>query len=285
MRRWLMLVLLIGGTLICGMLMWALLSPTKQPDSSIVLKPSDEDTDQGVSRLPIEVAIDRTRRILAASDPEQLRSLIRPGSMSSEEILLGLEELEAEHGASNEPVWLGALDSLAHPIETLVVNYEDGHRRLMDYVVDDAGEWKADMDSYFQVCEAPFADLLSGLVDQALIRALGKPDTYYNGPFSDESEWACYSLRKDSKSEALYGYCRLDSKVMEHLRRIQSKTDAALDSAGTGGSPRKDNGHRLTLTIKRRANSGKNQFEIAAVLSDTWSIPDQPFADTLDSRE
>lgn len=279
MRRWLMLVLILSGTVFSCMLLWVLLVPPETKPNTQPTTTIDPDTPQ-LQRLATEVVVNRTKQILASNKPDQLAPFIRPGELTPKQVIEQLQSLEEEHGTPKEPRWLGAVDSLAHPVDTLVVDYPDRHQRLMDFMVDDSGEWRADMDAYLQLCLPPFTELLSGANEEGTVRVIATRDTYYNRLYSDDSAWVCYSLRADAKTEAIYGYCRTDSRIMNHLLKIEAKASAKV--AGNSGSPsRKNQGFRLTLKIKRDPDSARNQFEITEVLSDTWSTPEKPLGETL----
>lgn len=275
-----MLALVLVGTGFSAILLWLLLSPANQKPTTT------SGTDSGLSgdspaRLTTDDALAVANRILSATQASDLRELIRPGELDTSAVLAGMEALVERHGAIDEPRWLGTIDTLALPVEGVVVRYDDGHRRLMEFTPEADSGWLVDMDSFLGHCDPAFSELGKGDHQKALVRVIATSDTYYNGPFSDEEEWACFSVRVEPKDEPIYAYCRRGTAAMQALINIEGKTQALLSAPGQRASEFKGLRARVTLQLQRRPETPLRQYEITEVLSDTWVIPEVPLQDAL----
>lgn len=275
-----MLALILVGTGFSAILLWLLLSPANQKPTPTSGSAPDSSGDS-TPRLTTDDALVIANRILSASQASDLRGLIRPGDLDASAVLAGMEALVERHGLTGEPRWLGTIDTLALPVEGVVVRYDDGHPRLMEFTPGPDSGWLVDMDSFLGHCDPAFSELGKGDQQQALVRVIAMADTYYNGPFSDDEEWACFSLRVDPKDEPIYAYCRRGAAAMEALIKIEGKAQALISNPGQSASAFKGLRARVTLRLQRRPDTPVRQYEISEVLSDTWVIPEVPLQEAL----
>ena len=146
--------------------------------------------------------------------------------------------------------------------------------RLAFLTPDDTGVWKVDFDAFARSSRPPWKDLLERRVDNAQVRVFAVKDTYYNGPFKDDSQWVCYGIGSSESNallpagrELLCAYCRVDSPQAKAMQRIFSDGDQT---------------HRVILDIRRTAGAEARQFEITRVLAEDWVLSATPFDEKFD---
>lgn len=282
LRRWLMLILIAGGTVFCCMLMWSIFRQGNEPSrSSTRPGPGEATATVGIRPLTTEVALTKTRKLLEAKTPESLENLIRVGKIPPDQAVDILYDLAATHGPVQTPRWIGTIDTLALRVEGVYVRYEDGEDRMVAFTPNPNGDWEIDFDSFAQISEPPMAELASGQADEGEVRVIINRDTYFNGPYADESQWQCFALRTPKNEALIYGYCPPDSDVMRTLLAIEAKarmtgTTAGKDTANIRSS--------VILQIKRATNAANQQFEITSVISDCWVKPEVPLDEVIRAR-
>ena len=57
-------------------------------------------------------------------------------------------------------------------------------------------------------------------------------DSYYNGPFRDETQWSCYGMASPDLDVVLLGYCRQGSPQAAAMERIVANGDCAPETGG-----------------------------------------------------
>ncbi|MEI8038369.1 MAG: hypothetical protein WCJ14_08265 [Verrucomicrobiota bacterium] len=213
-------------------------------------------------------ALGLVQRALAVRDPAKVPALFRLGEATPEQVVAFLVDSDARDGRIQRYDWLRSMDVDGMLIEGVLVSYDEAHAeraRLAFLTPDEAGVWKMDFDAYARASRPGWQDLLSGRAKQALVRVFVARDTYYNGPFQDESQWVCYGVASpESKAllpegqESLRAYCKVGSaqaKAMAHILTAEIQTC------------------RMTLELRRAQGADSRQFEIARVLSEDWVLP------------
>ncbi|WP_338686925.1 hypothetical protein [Haloferula helveola] len=291
MRRWLMFGLGLAGVVFCSLLVWSLVRQTgaEEDPSTTVSGTGGTDGSPGLAPLPASEATEISKSLLAAEEAFQIEPLIHPGELSAVEALRLLERYEEEGEGHRDPVWLGSLDSLGKPIEGVVVRYNIGSPRLICLTPNEQGQWRVDFDAFAQHCSPPVEVLASGKAPEGTVRVFAATDTYYNGTFSDESKWACYSLRHPAIDETLYGYCERGGPQEAALEAIQRRMERnrnkkTSSDLGRSGAESKAPPSRVTLRLKRPIGAADRQFQIETVLSDDWVISDPPLDEVLRAR-
>ncbi len=140
--------------------------------------------------------------------------------------------------------------------------------RLAFLTPDGFGRWKIDYESFARIVKPSWSDLLEKKADQGLVRVFVAKDSYYNGPFKDESEWICYGMASPDTSVVPMGYCRKNSPQAKALERIVADSEGGLDRHGL---------NRATLEIRRPEGAEDRQFEITRVLAEDWVLSPKPF--------
>lgn len=219
-----------------------------------------------------EQALDLVLDALKSHDEKTVEENFRLTDTRSSEALRFLRESQAGAVESTDLRWMGSADIQGLLMEGVLV---DGSTRDSKFgrtaflVPDEKGEWKVDFDAYSRVSKPDWKELLEERAELAKVRVLVAPDSYYNGPFADESIWACYGMSSPEASKLLneeqrmmYGYCRKDSPQARALLRVVSSGQPIM---------------RVTLEIRCKNREDKLQFEITRVFSEDWVVPDKPF--------
>jgi hypothetical protein len=207
---------------------------------------------------------------LANRDPGMVESSMRPGTTEPGKIVEFMKELATRDGGIQRISWLSSMDVDGMLMEgAQVVSGKTAPIAYIAFLVpDDAGVWKMDFDAFARVSTPPWKEFLAGGADSARVRVLVAKDSYFNGPFLDESFWECYGLAAPELKECLpdgqevlRGYCRKDSSQAKAMARIFQ------DQARM---------HRATLEIRKTEGADSRQFEITRVLSEEWVLPEVP---------
>ena len=224
-----------------------------------------------------DVALDLVKRALAIRDPAKVATFFRLGGATPAEVVEFLAESTARDGCFDRSVWLTSMDVdglLLEGVLTVYSGKDEPSARLAFLTPDEEGVWKVDFDAYARTSRPPWKDLLEGRADVAQVRVFVAKDTYYNGPFKDESRWICFGIGSPESSallpngqDLLCGYCRVDSPQAKAMERIFSDDEKT---------------HRLTVEIRRTAGAESRQFEITRVLAEDWVLSATPFDEKFD---
>ena len=273
LTNWLVLLLSIAGLTFGCVILWSIFNQKE-------LAPLAPLPAENVPPLPSDRALSMVEQMLAATNPEDLESLIRPGSLSADQAIDILRRIREEQTQAARPIWVGTIDSLSVPIEFISVNYKDSYPRPALFTLDSEGEWKLDFDAFAIHCIPEFTSLLEDGKQGGLVRVQVEEDSYYNNWFGDDSEWNCYLLTHPGRKTSLYGYCKRGSRVDTAMEVINQRTLRHTETKSTKELPaplRKKQRARVTLMIERPAGARNRQFEITQVISDDWVVSEKPF--------
>ena len=213
---------------------------------------------------------------LESKDEAAVLANFRLGGTEPAEVLEFLRQQEAEQGRWNLSTWIGSVDFNNTLMESVLVKHvkdgEDGFARMAFLTPDDQGVWRLDFESFARKCEPSWETFLSGEATEGVVRVWFSEDNYYNGRFTDDSEWICYSMGRIDSETSLYGYCRRNSPQQIAMVRIMSRLQSAEKN--------KKALSRATLAISRSQEAEgmqKRQFEIERVLAEEWLLTDTPF--------
>lgn len=107
---------------------------------------------------------------------------------------------------------------------------------------------------------------------QGLVRILFAKDSYFNGPYQDETRWDCYGMASPDQEEVLLGYCLKDTPQARAMAQIMAnKRPFAAEG----------NLCRATLEIRREAGGESRQFEITRVWAADWVMSATAFDETF----
>ena len=90
-----------------------------------------------------------------------------------------------------------------------------------------------------------------------MVRVFVAQDVYYNGPFSDETQWVSYGLGSPDRTELLRGYCKVGSEEAAVMERLFTEGQKLS---------------RATLEIRRVRDGGALQFEIVRLVAEDWVV-------------
>lgn len=230
---------------------------------------SDQKTLEVPSIAEVE-ALSIVRAALANEDTQALTHHFILGKDTNPEqalaTLAGIAENEGEITAFR---WLGEKFVNGMVIGEVVTQRqaEDKYsNRLAQLVIGKDGKWRIDLDSYLRKGFPDWPEILSGESPISVVRIIFAADTYYNGIYSDETEWQAYILISPDANETLYGYARRDSPQDKALRKILLADEKI---------------HRAAVEISTNSNAGRRQFEISGVLADNWVIGETRFDESF----
>ena len=205
---------------------------------------------------------------LSNRDPLQVRDHFRGGGIGSAEILAFLAATEKRYGPAEQYEWLSCMDVGGLLMEGVLVVYPGKERtmeRLAFLTPDAAGNWKLDFNAFARSVTPSWDKLLGQGAEQGVVRVFAAQDVYYNGPFSDETQWVSYGLGSPDRTELLRGYCK-----------VGSEEAAAMERLFTDGQKLS----RATLEIRRVKDGGALQFEIVRLVAEDWVVASVPGGDS-----
>jgi hypothetical protein len=247
---------------------WLWLLPQMHRRSELGLKSAalEEARVRVASRFPSPSEAEALRfvkRAAANRDPSQVASLFHPGGAEAAEVVDFCRAAELRDGPAERYEWLGSLDAHDVLLEGVLVVFKGREKpveRLALLTPDAEGNWKVDFDAFARSV-TPSWDVVLGKRDnvpspkQALVRVLIAKDYYFNGPFRDDAEWACYGIASPDIDELLRGYCRVGSPEQLALEKLLEDGERM---------------RRATLELTRVENAEARQFEITRILAKDW---------------
>lgn len=279
LRHWLMLGLIVAGFGISGLLVWTLLRQNSPSPAGIAAANPNPNDPAAVPLLAAGDALDMVSAMLDAETPETLEPLLHPGRISPTAALVKLRSIGEEGGGFRSPTWLGGHDAICKPVSFVMVPKEFGSSVLVTFTVDAEHDWKIDFDATVGHCDPAFSEWIAGNAGQGLVRASGKEDNYFNGPFRDDEIWACFALSHPEGDASLYGYCRRDGPQFEALTAILRRNLlAATEREKLAG---KAESFRTTLRLRSVEGGVSRQYRITEVVADDWVIGDESLESIL----
>jgi hypothetical protein len=219
-----------------------------------------------IERPDRDEALRLVRRALETRDPAKVADGFRMGSASGEEIVNFLRDSEAKDGLLSGCEWQSTMDTDGVVAEGVVASFggDGGSRdRLALLTPDKRKRWVVDFDAYARTVSPDWRTLRDG-ASQGLVRGFLARDFYYNGPFSNESEWQSYAISSPDSSQALRGYCKRGTPLAATLEKLFTDDRKIA---------------RATLEIRSVAGGAPLQYEITKLRSHDWIVPDPPVAE------
>ena len=221
-----------------------------------------------VSKFPSPSEADTMAMVkmsVAIRDPEQISKYFRLSTSSSQEVVDFLAGMESRDGAIKGFRWLSSVDANGLSIDGVLINFAGvgkTRKRLALLTPDALGKWKIDFDAFARKVTPSWEEFLDKGAATAQVRTYIATDSYYNGPFKDDSRWTCYGIATPDREEVLLGYCKIGSPQAAALQEILAK----------GGKT-----FRVFLEIRRVDGAESRQVEISRVLAEGWVMSETPF--------
>ena len=218
-----------------------------------------------------EKALELVRRAVALSDPADVKDYFRTGETGIGEVMGFLREMENKDGELTDYNWLSSMDANGMLIDgVLVSTMDDGKfkNRLALLTPDEKGVWKIDFEAFARSVDPSWEEIISGDAKEALVRVIVAQDSYFNGPFHDESKWRCFAMATPDNDKILLGYAATGSPQAKAMDRILAEEKEAEASKSM---------RRATLKLRRVDGSDARQFEITRVLAEDWVVSDTMF--------
>lgn len=274
--------------MICLMLIWTLSRQQNPP--AAVLQAEVEEAKAIHTALPISPrrSVELARRLFNARSAEEIALLIRPGELAPQEALGKLGDLLSNSGKPGEPQWTGAGQSVMAPTEIVCATFGDFDPRLVILTPDEGDRWEIDFDAFARHCEPPLEQFIAGTTQTGMVRIVAQRNNYFNGPFGDDTRWACYSLHGPNAEEPpIFGYCEVDSETYRAMHRLEVRGRTRVEdfrAAGgqTSGQWPANSPFRTTLRLRKPAGAERHQYQIDEVLSDDWLVvPGRTYQETV----
>ncbi len=209
-------------------------------------------------------AMAQVMQALAIRDPALIHGYFRRDAASAEEVVAFLAGLDATDGVFDHFEWLSSMDVNGLSVDGVLVSFKKSDQlrnRLALLTPNTGGKWEIDFDAFARTVTPSWAELEQGAAT-ALIRIYAMRDNYFNGPFHDDKQWACYGMTSPDAKILKLGYCKIGSPQARAMDWIFSKEAKII---------------RVTLEIKRVEGSEGRQFEITRVLAEDWLAGAKPF--------
>lgn len=208
-----------------------------------------------------EEATELVSRAVATRDPRVIAEVFRDGEARSGDILDFLDGLVPTEGPVENYEWQGSIDVNGLLVEGVRVTFkgiEKPTERIALLTPDSAGNWKMDFDAFARTVAPSWKALMEGTVEEARVRVIAGKDYYFNGPFSDESQWNCFRLETPDVEKTFFGYCRVGTPAAEAMQKLFSEDEPIS---------------RATLDLRKVAGTRAGQFEIQRVIAKDWILP------------
>ncbi len=252
------------GALAVGVF-WVFPMLNRRDDAGIGQAPNPDAMVRVASKFPSpseSEAVDLVKLAITNRDPAKVAKLLRMGSASAAQVIAFLKDSELSDGAIESYDWLSSIDAEGILMDGVRVVYQGqgkSRERLALLTPNSMGLWKLDFDSFARSVNPSWKEILANTVDQAMVRVLVGNDAYYNGPYTDETQWVCYGMASPDIEVSLYGYCRKGSEEASAMENLLSDRQQIS---------------RATLEIRHLKEANPRQFEITRVLAKDWVIPD-----------
>lgn len=204
---------------------------------------------------------------LAVRDAGKVSDYFRLGLSTAEEAIAFLDGLELSDGKLGELDWLGNMDANHLLIEGVLVTFKTESKprnRVALLTPDRDGKWQIDFDAFARKTQPALTDILGKKVEKGLMRVYVAAETYYNGPFSDDSRWVSFGLASSDSEEVLLGYCEVGSPQAAAMKSLLSKDSPMI---------------RATVEVSRVEGALPRQFLISKVIAEDWVVGPKPFED------
>jgi hypothetical protein len=222
-------------------------------------------------------AIASVKSALAIRNPFDVEKRFHLGGTEPVEVVKFLDSFEKAEGTIEGYDWLSSMDVDGMLMEGVLVRMkgkETPGERVAFLVPDDEGIWKVDYEAFARTSRPDWSILLEGQAERGEVRVFLAADSYYNGPFEDESVWSCFAMASPEiykllpeDHELLRGYCKIGTPQEKAMKRLFA----------TGERMR-----RATLEIRRMEGADRRQFEITRVLSEEWVKTPRVFDELID---
>ena len=250
---------------LAAILFWIVPTLHRRSAAAAESAPSDDALVRVASKFPSpseSEAVNLVKRAISNRDPAKVAKLFRMGSASAAEVIAFCKDSEQRDGAIERYDWLSSMDVDGLLIDGVNVVYQGQGKpseRLALLTPNSTGVWKLDFDSFARSTKPSWKEILANTADHAMVRVLVGSDAYYNGTYTDETQWICYGIASPDIEESLRGYCRVGSEeasAMDHLFSDRRQIS------------------RATLEIRHIKEADPRQFEITRVLAKDWVTPD-----------
>ena len=256
---------IILGVVTCGLIAVALtlwLLPMLGRRSAVATPEKQAWVPAPPSKFPApshDQAIALVKQALLITLPGSVGSGFLTGTSTPTEVAEYLKATGKRDGKIVGYDWLSNLNVGGLPLEGVKVTFKSAEKsvdRLVLLTPDPDGNWKIDFGAYARSVKPSWQELLENNAPQGMVRVVVGRDSYFNGPFQNESEWICYSMGSPDVGGGLYGYCKVGSPQAEEIAKLIRERGIK----------------RVTLEIRRVEGGGKRQFEISRVLAPDWVI-------------
>lgn len=265
-RVWFSLIsLLFVGAFTVAMILW-LRSQSNRADFAGTL--AMDDVASGALAREVEIftppsereAVRILRSALEARDVDIIHQYVHETSEVDVEEMLGFFAAIPEREGEALPFeWTGTTESDRLQIQGLNVYFEKDFlrsARMAMLLPDEDGEWKLDFPSFARWSDPPLDLFDSGDgYPGGRVRVILAQDQYFNGPFADDREWACYAVYSPDIDTTAFVYSRIGSPENRQVRALLEREGGMV---------------RANVEIRRTDGALRNQFELTRVIAGDW---------------
>ncbi|MGC4014187.1 MAG: hypothetical protein QM755_06650 [Luteolibacter sp.] len=201
------------------------------------------------------------RKVLAMRKAEDFKDLVRLKGISEAEAVDFLTRLPERSGRVTEVTWQNTDGANELQLESAIVKFERGVPRTAYLTPDDAGVWQVDLAAFAAHGSVGWDEFQAGGERSVELRVIAARDTYYNGAYSDDHAWSCYTLAYPGADSKLIGYAKKNGPVDEALTRILKNRV----------------GFPVVVRVSKNSGAAGRQVEILAVPAEGWVLTDQSF--------
>lgn len=199
---------------------------------------------------------------LDAGSPSEIQRISRLKQLDAEQAYAAFSEVRKQSGEVERIDWAGAEEINGLSLEMVMVSYKTGKYRIAFLAHDEQGKWKVDLESFLGHNTRPWDQIIGKGNCKALVRVLATPDSYYNGLFRNEEEWACLALTSPDHPERIYGYVKPKSSAIFAITEMLRIKNPAV----------------MIVEISRDAGMDPLQYEIKKVIAQGWVESDVEFS-------
>jgi hypothetical protein len=251
-----------------GGVVWFWIQSNKvHPDPANAEKEVPPVVERVVSRFPSpteDEALKMVKSGLQVHEPAKVAAFFRLGTATPEQVIDFLRDMKKTDGTISRYDWLSSMDANGLLLDGVVVNsiHEGEQRnRLALLTPDEKGKWFIDFEAFARLVKPSWKELLENPSAQGTVRVIVAKDSYFNGPFRDETQWTCYGMVTPDAEGVMMGYCRKDTPQAAAMARINASKDLQEGKRAV---------NRATLEIRRVVGAEGRQFEITRVIAEDW---------------
>lgn len=252
-RQYLNYFLVIAGLLLIGGILW--MTYSQMTRKSQIAQQQSLKQEIIEARHPAKTeCLQIVSNFLNASSPQELKKLIHLTRVPENDAFNMVLKKKKELGDVITMEWGGANETNGLSVERVYLSLKEEQSHTVYLRPDDAGTWRVDLDSFLLHATKTWEVITEKNSCAAVIRAMISADYYYNGLFTDESEWICISMVPAGQQIKFYGYIHPNTPNFRAIVEILKTENPAA----------------AMLEISRDVGMEPLQYEIKSIVAQGW---------------